>query len=86
MRATYGFEGIGKNASLIHEAEQLIERLGVVNTPGQYLVNSFPFMRYIPEWAPGGRFKRELSQLWKLNKSVVDTPFGDAKVRIVSMP
>jgi hypothetical protein len=34
MRATYGFEDIGKNASLIHDAEQLIQRLGVINTPG----------------------------------------------------
>ncbi|TEB29675.1 hypothetical protein FA13DRAFT_1792985 [Coprinellus micaceus] len=33
VRATYGFEDIGKNASLIHDAEQLIQRLGVVNTP-----------------------------------------------------
>lgn len=62
MRATYGFEDIGKNASLIHEAEQLIQRLGVVNTPGRYLVNSFPFMRYLPEWAPGVGFNASFAK------------------------
>ncbi|KAJ3533125.1 hypothetical protein NMY22_g7461 [Coprinellus aureogranulatus] len=84
MRATYGFEDIGKNAALIDIAEGLIQRVGAVTVPGKYLVGTFPFLRHIPEWVPGAGFQREFRELKELNKEVVDTPFDDAKEKMAN--
>jgi hypothetical protein len=86
MRATYGFDDIGKNASLIHLAEAVVRRVGGATIPGRYLVNAFPILKYVPGWMPGAKFQQELKDIAQLNHEVVYTPFEDAKTNVVGHP
>ena len=84
MRATYGFDDIGKNASLIHLAEAVVRRVGAATIPGRYFVSAFPMLKYVPGWMPGAKFQQELKDVAQLNHKVVYTPFEDAKANVVS--
>ncbi|TEB29676.1 cytochrome P450 [Coprinellus micaceus] len=82
MRATYGFDDIGKNNSLIEAVESLIKRLSLANIPGRYLVNSFPLLKHVPEWMPGAGFQRELREIAELNQKILNTPFEEARAKM----
>lgn len=86
MRATYGFDDIGKNNSLIEAVESLIKRLSLANIPGRYLVNSFPLLKHVPEWMPGAGFQRELREIAELNQKILNTPFEEARAKMVGQP
>ena len=83
MRATYGFDDIGKNISLIQVVENFIKRFSLVNVPGRYLVNSFPFLKHVPGWLPGAGFQRELREIAELNEKILNMPFEEAKAKMV---
>ncbi|EKM58533.1 uncharacterized protein PHACADRAFT_252949 [Phanerochaete carnosa HHB-10118-sp] len=60
---TFGMEIQDHNNLYVLLAEKAINRLLVAATPGSYMVDSIPLMRYIPSWAPGGQFKHEAADL-----------------------
>ena len=44
---------------------QVLTRIGVeMSTPGTFLVDVFPILRFVPSWFPGGDFKR-IAREWK---------------------
>ena len=85
MRATYGFDDVGKNKGLIQAAEAVIVEVGLATTPGRYLVNTFPILRHIPEWFPGAGWKRYMMEVAKSCRKVLDGPFEDTKANMVSV-
>lgn len=85
IRTTYGFDDIGKNASLIRNAKTLIREFAIARSPGKYLVNTFPILRHVPEWLPGAGWKRHMKKLAGLSGQVLGSGFEDAKVHLVSL-
>ena len=83
MRATYGFDDIGKNTYLIQAVESFVKRLSSANAPGRYLVNSLPLLRHVPEWMPGAGFKRELRGIAELNYDIFNSLFEEARAKMV---
>ncbi|KAI0718537.1 cytochrome P450 [Cerioporus squamosus] len=59
MRIVYGLEVGDNDDEYIHTAEEAITAFNVTFTPGKYLVETFPIMRFIPRWFPGAKFRRE---------------------------
>jgi hypothetical protein len=51
--------------------------------PGTFLVDIFPFLKYVPSWIPGAGFKRDALKWRELLISLQDTPFADLKRRMV---
>ncbi|KAF6752860.1 cytochrome P450 98A3 [Ephemerocybe angulata] len=81
MRTAYGIDDKEKTAEFIQHAETLIRELGEAKKPGQYLVNSFPILKYIPAWFPGAQFQKHFQNLAQLCKKVHTVPFDVAKAR-----
>ncbi|KZT58492.1 cytochrome P450 [Calocera cornea HHB12733] len=47
--------------------------------PGEFLVDVFPILRYLPDWFPGAGFKRQAME-WNHNKETIhDVPFQRVK-------
>ncbi|KAJ7618769.1 cytochrome P450 [Roridomyces roridus] len=52
--------------------------------PGRFLVDTFPFIKYVPEWIPGAGFQRIAREARVLAKAVRDVPFAETKRRMTS--
>ena len=46
-------------AALVAKVEDYVARMLKAALPGNYLVDFFPWMMYIPAWFPGATWKRE---------------------------
>ncbi|KAL7280912.1 hypothetical protein ACG7TL_005856 [Trametes sanguinea] len=63
MRIVYGIHLTDRSDRFFHMAETIVHVGSVMSTPGAFAVDTFPFLRYVPSWFPGGRFKR-LAAAW----------------------
>ncbi|KAI0767229.1 CyP450 monooxygenase [Fomes fomentarius] len=65
LRVVYGIEADSPEDEyiLLEEEAQVINDKAF--SPGRYLVEVLPFLRYIPSWFPGARFKRDAAR-WKV--------------------
>ncbi|KAL0067926.1 hypothetical protein AAF712_005095 [Marasmius tenuissimus] len=66
LKITYGYElqsSMGTDP-YVELANKAIQGLSEASIPGTFLVDFFPLLKYIPEWLPGGGFKRR-ARMWK---------------------
>ncbi|KAF7346476.1 hypothetical protein MSAN_01875700 [Mycena sanguinolenta] len=62
----YGYNVKSMQDRFVHLTEEAVQRLCEVVLPGSSIVNTFPFLRYLPSWFPGcsfHKFARETSEL-----------------------
>jgi hypothetical protein len=83
MRASYGFDDLGRNKSLIKDAEQYVNESGETVKPAKFLVNIFPSLQYVPEWFPGTGWRQSLRKVAAISDKLRWQPFEDAKVHAV---
>ncbi|KAF8212348.1 cytochrome P450 [Mycena galopus ATCC 62051] len=65
MKIAYGYPVTANDDRFVQMAEEGIKIASMASPPGKWLVDSFPFLRFLPEWFPGAGFKktaREWSQ------------------------
>ena len=58
LRISHGYKPTTEDDSLVRIADEATDQLNVLLTPGQFSVDTLPFLRYIPEWFPGGGFHK----------------------------
>ncbi|KZT37257.1 cytochrome P450 [Sistotremastrum suecicum HHB10207 ss-3] len=79
MKTIYGYTTAPEDDHFVN----LIERFSVVNDAvtktGLYLVDSYPILKYLPQWMPGGGFQAFISERKAQLKEVVSTPFEWAR-------
>ncbi|GJJ06884.1 hypothetical protein Clacol_001080 [Clathrus columnatus] len=64
MELTYGIKVKPKDDPFIRTAEIVLGAAGETAAPGAFLVDIFPFMRYIPDWIPGATFQKK-AKFWR---------------------
>ncbi|ETW79565.1 cytochrome P450 monooxygenase 37 [Heterobasidion irregulare TC 32-1] len=76
MQRVYGytFEDAMKDPFvLVNKAAS--ETTSTATVPGTFLVDTFPILKYVPEWMPGAGFKK-IAREWRiLQEAVVNRPF-----------
>lgn len=75
----YGFGVQLRDDPLVKAIEENGVSFGRATRPGAYLVDSFPILKYVPEWFPGAGFKkfgRETRQRLQLIREI---PFREVK-------
>ncbi|KAJ7888842.1 cytochrome P450 [Mycena leptocephala] len=82
MYVAYGIDVKPANDPYVTLAEAAVHSLADVGGPGRFLVDLIPLLKYVPEWFPGAGFKRQASIWRSLARSMVDTPFAQAKLNI----
>ncbi|KAJ3521495.1 hypothetical protein NMY22_g12292 [Coprinellus aureogranulatus] len=79
MRTSYGIDDMDQNELFIHTAESVLDVTSDVSAPGKYLVNIFAPLKYVPEWAPGGGFRKIVKRLIEMTEPALTVPFEAAK-------
>lgn len=83
LKLAYGYEVQEGTDSLVDLVEIATEQLAHSCTPGAFLVDVFPAMRYIPKWFPGAGWKRVASSWKQTLRDMTDLPFLEVKKRMV---
>jgi len=81
----YGIPIQAKNDPFVQIAEDAVRILVEAATPGKFLVNLFPWMKYIPAWFPGAGWKRQ-AIIWREFQETTRTKaFGEGMKAWVSL-
>ncbi|KAF4622580.1 hypothetical protein D9613_009398 [Agrocybe pediades] len=84
LSITYGIQVKEYNDPYVKTIQEGMDILGVASIPGTYLVDTFPILKYVPEWLPGASFKRKAREWKDLGRRVVEEPYEAAKRLIAS--
>ncbi|EIW55318.1 O-methylsterigmatocystin oxidoreductase [Trametes versicolor FP-101664 SS1] len=64
MDAVYGIVVAERDDPVLARAEKVTARFSNIVTPGKYLVEVLPALRFLPSWLPGAQFKRN-AEKWR---------------------
>ncbi|KAF4617261.1 hypothetical protein D9613_005667 [Agrocybe pediades] len=59
LAIAYGYQIKDANDAFVSLADSVMDYVSKVISPNNFLVDSIPVLRYIPEWMPGAGFKKE---------------------------
>jgi len=59
LKVAYGYEMKPKNDPFIAAVEEAFIYGGILVMPGRWIVDSFPILRFLPEWFPGADFQKK---------------------------
>ena len=84
FKLTYGMDIMkNENSSLIKTAEIVATAISEAGNPGTFLVDSFPWMKFVPAWFPGAGWKRK-GQYWRnAGECFVHVPWNRVKEQLV---
>ncbi|KAI0061732.1 cytochrome P450 [Artomyces pyxidatus] len=82
MLIVYGYDVQDKNDRYVDMAETANRIGSEANTPGAFLVNDFPFLRHLPGWLPGMRFKAIVQEAKGVAREMIKSPFSFVKENI----
>ncbi|KAL5481169.1 hypothetical protein ACEPAI_10110 [Sanghuangporus weigelae] len=69
---------------LVQLADEVLEHFSQSSIAGAWLVDTLPFLRYLPEWLPGMNFKRTAA-LWRQSLTeLVEKPFAFVKQQMAA--
>ncbi|KAF8661214.1 hypothetical protein AX16_001494 [Volvariella volvacea WC 439] len=72
---TYGIQVQPENDPLVQLAERALTTLTENTVPGKWLVDAFPWLKYVPEWLPFTQFKHLAKEWKKYATSMVEVPY-----------
>ena len=64
LRISHGYSPKPENDELVQIADEATDQLNVLLSPGLFPVDFLPWLRYIPEWFPGGGF-HTIAREWR---------------------
>ncbi|KAJ7270424.1 cytochrome P450 [Mycena rebaudengoi] len=79
MSMAYGIEVLPENDPYIASAEKGINAVASSGNSGAHLVESLPFLRYLPEFSPGAGFKRQAKEWYQTVSVMHEIPFQYVK-------
>ncbi|EIN08237.1 cytochrome P450 [Punctularia strigosozonata HHB-11173 SS5] len=75
LKVSHGYEvnhdGHDPVVSLI---ERTMDEFAQISTPGAYLVDVLPALKYLPEWFPGAGFKKDAKEMKSRLHAAIDAP------------
>ncbi|PFH47987.1 hypothetical protein AMATHDRAFT_66464 [Amanita thiersii Skay4041] len=80
----YGLHVLPENDPYIATAEAAVHPLVAAGVPGAFLVDSFPFLKHVPEWFPGAGFQRKAREWRKLALNMLEKPYKAAMAAVES--
>ncbi|TFK23029.1 cytochrome P450 [Coprinopsis marcescibilis] len=78
LSVAYGIRIKRENDPYVHLGEAAVDGLVQAGTPGRYLVDSIPILRYIPSWFPGAGFQEEVRRWREFQEGLHEKPFHEA--------
>ncbi|CAE7203775.1 unnamed protein product, partial [Rhizoctonia solani] len=75
IRIAYGHTARSSEDEFIRMAEDFMSAAAEASTPGRWLVETIPLLRFIPSWFPGASFKRKTEEWSKMTIKYRQNPF-----------
>nr|BED43020.1 cytochrome P450 monooxygenase [Trametes versicolor] len=75
LRVTYGLQVSGRDDEYVVLAEATVAIQNAITVPGKYLVEVLPFLRFLPSWLPGAKFRREGKTWMPITRRMRDAPW-----------
>ncbi|KAJ3554403.1 hypothetical protein NP233_g12428 [Leucocoprinus birnbaumii] len=78
LSMTYGLPVLPTSDPLIHKSTTAFAIATSTGSPGKYLVNVLPILKYVPSWFPGAGFKRWAPIAKQIVDDIRDEPYEKA--------
>ncbi|KAF7797385.1 hypothetical protein EIP86_008580 [Pleurotus ostreatoroseus] len=81
LHVAYGYDvkQEKKEDEFVRIAEVAMQGFSLVSKPGAFLVDTLPWLKYVPAWVPGARFQRVARRMWEERERLYNVPFGFVK-------
>lgn len=86
LKTSYGIEPKGKDDPFIARAVQVAIGFAAAASPGAFLVDFIPVLKYVPEWMPGAAWKRFARHHRTVSTESREIPFNEILELHVSTP
>ncbi|KAF9062359.1 cytochrome P450 [Rhodocollybia butyracea] len=83
MDVAYGIQG-KEAVSFLKTAIEASQSIAIAGTPGAFLVDHIPILKYVPEWFPGADFKRKAREWNLLRVKMTEDTFRLTKERMAA--
>ncbi|KAF9063056.1 cytochrome P450 [Rhodocollybia butyracea] len=80
MDVIYGIQG-EEAETFLKTAVEAVHSIAIAGTPGKFLVDQIPFLKYVPEWFPGAGFKRKAREWNNLRIKMTEDAYRVTKER-----
>lgn len=84
LKIAYGYHVDGNDDLLVKVIDEGFKLTGSILTPGKYLIESFPALRFVPEWFPGAGFKRVAKHAREQLSRIEQVPLNWARANIAT--
>ena len=84
MKIGYGIAVQESDDPYISVAEEVLNGLAEAALPGAFLVDLFPFLRYVPSWFPGAGFQKKAARWREGINTMAERPFRHVEEQLVS--
>lgn len=84
MKIVYGHEVESFDDPYIQLVEEAIDYVGHATRPGAFMVEIFPWLRYVPEWVPGAKFQKFAREGREKSLAMRFKPFYDVKKKVMN--
>lgn len=84
---TYGYavSDDGIEDPLVNIAEEAMQGFARASDPGAYLVDTIPWLKYIPDWFPGAGFQQDARAMRRSREQLYDVPYNFVQKEMVSL-
>ncbi|KAF8872778.1 cytochrome P450 [Infundibulicybe gibba] len=84
LNVSYGYQVKTNDDQFVNDIEEgfRITAISGINAPGKYLVETFPFLRFLPSWFPGASFKLTAKRLRERLSFIEQAPYEWAENNI----
>ncbi|KAF7980656.1 hypothetical protein HWV62_37067 [Athelia sp. TMB] len=84
LEIAYGIRAETDDDPHIAAAEMAVRYASDGATPGRYLVDTLPWLKYVPAWVPGASFQVVAQESKKVITASLSVPFEEVKAAMVS--
>lgn len=84
LKIAYGYELQGNKDALVDLVDRAVLTFSLSATPGAWLVDLLPFLKYVPAWMPGAGFKRTAKEWGAILEEMVDVPYNFTKQQMAA--
>ncbi|KAJ6548697.1 cytochrome P450 [Mycena capillaripes] len=79
LSTVYGIDVQPEDDPHIDISEQALHAMASTGNRGSFLVDSLPFLKYVPEFFPGAGFKRKAREWFEVVDAMPDVPYNSMK-------
>ncbi|KAJ7665191.1 cytochrome P450 [Mycena polygramma] len=75
LSIVFGYKANDKHDPLVEVVDEAMSQFSEVTVPNAFLVDSFPFLRFVPQWFPGASWKKKAKLYHDTLQDMLDKPY-----------